>query len=94
MATVDLLYAATQLVTEARLASPSMIQRNVLNKHGVRITFSTANQLLAQMRHSGIIGPAREGSRPSDVLMEWEQAREALAAEHGGSYDPSHHATA
>lgn len=87
--TVDLLYTAAKLVTEARLASPSMLMRNINQNHGVRLTFATANQLLAQMRALGIIGPPYPGSRPSDVLMEWSQARQALNSEHGGSYDPS-----
>lgn len=90
--TVDLLYTATKLVTEARLASPSMLMRNIRQGHGVRLTFNTANELLAQMRAVGIIGPPYEGSRPSDVLMEWGQAHEALNVENGGSYDPRHRA--
>lgn len=80
----DVLYAATRLVTESRFGSPSMLVR-CLKKQGVRVTFGTAVNLLDQMNEAGIVGPA-QGSLARDVLMNTEQAIQALRRQHGGDW--------
>ncbi|WP_392750583.1 DNA translocase FtsK [Streptomyces sp. LN590] len=82
---IDLLYAATELVTRTRHGSPSMLQRRIRKDHGVRITFGTAINLLDQMEAVGIVGPD-QGSIGRDVLLEPEDAAAALKAKHGANW--------
>ncbi|MFE9855561.1 DNA translocase FtsK [Streptomyces sp. NPDC005780] len=82
---IDLLYAATELVTSTRHGSPAMLQRRLKNDHGVRVTFKTALSLLDQMHDAGIVGPDRR-STGREVLMESDDAASALRAIHGASW--------
>lgn len=83
--TLDLLYAATKLVTDSRFGSPSMIRRCLRQDYGVFLPFETCEHLLDLMERRGIVGPSR-GSLAREVLMDYEQASEALRTRHGGSW--------
>jgi DNA segregation ATPase FtsK/SpoIIIE-like protein len=83
--TLDLLYAATKLVTESRHGSPAMIRRRLRQDYDVHITYETAEHLLDQMQARGIVGPSK-GSLARDVLMDYEKACTALRVVHGGSW--------
>lgn len=88
--TIDLLYAATHLVTTSRHGSPAMIRRCLRRDHGLHIPYATAEHLLDQMQEHGIVGPS-QGSLARDVLMDYEQACEVLKPAHGSSWeDPAH----
>ncbi|MCX5145110.1 DNA translocase FtsK [Streptomyces sp. NBC_00338] len=82
---IDLLYAATELVTRTRHGSPAMLQRCLKNDHGVRITYKTALSLLDQMHDAGIVGPGQT-SMGRQVLMESDDAVHALRSIHGASW--------
>lgn len=84
--TLDLLYAATKLVTESRFGSPSMIRRCLRQDRNVHITCATAENLLNQMQECGVVGPNR-GALARDVLMDYEQACAALQPVHGSSWE-------
>lgn len=82
---IDLLYAATELVTSTRHGSPAMLQRRLKGDHGVRVTFKTALNLLDQMHDAGIVGPDRN-SIGREVILESNEAADALRAIHGASW--------
>ncbi|MBI0293322.1 hypothetical protein JBE04_02105 [Streptomyces sp. PRKS01-29] len=81
----DLLFTATRMVTETRFASPSMLVRRLKTEHGVRITFDTARNLLDQMHDAGIVGPEK-GSLARDIVMDDNEATQALKSRWGGDW--------
>lgn len=83
--TLDLLYAATKLVTERRHGSPAMIRRCLRQDYSLHVTYETAEHLLDQMQARGIVGPS-QGSLARDVLRDYETASAALRKVHGGSW--------
>lgn len=83
--TLDLLYAATKLVTEKRHGSPAMVRRCLRQDYDVHVTYATAEHLLDQMQSLGIVGPSK-GAIARDVLMDYEQASKRLLPAHGGSW--------
>lgn len=85
MAHIDLLYAATKLVTESRFGSPSMIRRCLRRDYDVSVPFEVCELLLDLMGRHGIVGPAH-GSLAREVLMDYEQASQALRSSRGGSW--------
>ncbi|MCX7980269.1 MAG: DNA translocase FtsK [Bacteroidia bacterium] len=66
-----LFYEAALLVVRSRYGSTSLLQRKL------GIGFNRAGRLMDQLERAGIVGPAR-GSKPRDVLVEDEQALQAL----------------
>jgi len=58
----DLLQQAIEIVRERRVASASMLQRRM------RIGYPRASRLIDEMEALGVIGPARSGGRPREVL--------------------------
>ncbi len=58
----DMFKDAVRVVTEARKASTSLLQRKL------RIGYSRAARIIEEMEEQGIIGPA-DGSRPREVLI-------------------------
>lgn len=84
--TIDLLYTAMRMVTESPFhGSPSMLCRRIRQEHGVRITFDTARNLLAQMQDAGIVGPETP-AHDHPVLMDRDQAVKALNKKWGGDW--------
>jgi hypothetical protein len=83
--TLDLLYAATKLVTESRFGSPAMLRRCLRQDYDVFVPYEICEHLLDVMEGRGIVGPSRL-PLARDVLMDYEQASEALRAHHGGSW--------
>ncbi|CAL9664903.1 DNA translocase FtsK [Streptomyces sp. enrichment culture] len=82
---IDLLYAATKLVTESRFGSPSMLRRCLRRDYEVSVPFEICEHLLDLMERHGIVGPAR-GSLAREVLMDYEEASKALLSSRGGSW--------
>lgn len=66
-----LFYEAALLVVRSRYGSTSLLQRKL------GIGFNRAGRLMDQLERAGIVGPAR-GSKPREVLVEDEQALQAL----------------
>jgi hypothetical protein len=85
MAHIDLLYAATKLVTESHFGSPSMLRRCLRRDYNVSVPFEICERLLDMMGHHGIVGPAR-GSLAREVLTDYEQASKTLQSSRGGSW--------
>ena len=83
--TIDLLYAATKLVTESRFGSPSMIRRCLRRDYDVFVPFETCEHLLDLMEGRGIVGPNR-GALARHVFMDYSEASEALRSHRGGSW--------
>lgn len=83
--TLDLLYAATKLVTEKRHGSPAMIRRCLRQDYNVFVPYEICDHLLDLMQTRGIVGLSK-GAIARDVLMDYEQASQALRWHHGGSW--------
>lgn len=70
----ELLPEAVRLVLETGTASASMLQRKL------RVGHSRAGRLMDMMEEMRIVGP-NMGSRPRDILMTYEQAKEMLSGD-------------
>jgi hypothetical protein len=82
---IDLLYAATKLVTDSRFGSPSMLRRCLRRDYNVSVPFEVCELLLDIMGRHNIVGPAH-GSKAREVLMDYGQASAALQSTRGGSW--------
>jgi hypothetical protein len=82
---IDLLYAATKLVTDSGFGSPSMLRRCLRRDYNVSVPFEICELLLDIMGRHQIVGSAR-GSKAREVLMDYGQACAALRASRGGSW--------
>jgi S-DNA-T family DNA segregation ATPase FtsK/SpoIIIE len=73
----DLLEDALETVMSTGIASASGLQRRL------RIGFSRASRLIDMMEMLGIVGPA-DGSKPREILVDEDEAREMISnAQHG-----------
>ena len=72
-----LLEEAVEVVLATGIASASRLQRQL------RIGFTRAARLIDTMEQLGIVGP-QEGSKPRDILIDEDRAREILATALGG----------
>ncbi|HCP07708.1 MAG TPA: DNA translocase FtsK, partial [Synergistaceae bacterium] len=68
-----LLEEAMGLILQSGIASASRLQRQL------RIGFTRAARLIDTLEQVGILGP-QEGSRPRDILVDEEEARQILGA--------------
>jgi S-DNA-T family DNA segregation ATPase FtsK/SpoIIIE len=68
-----LLEEAMNMILQSGIASASRLQRQL------RIGFTRAARLIDTLEQVGILGP-QEGSRPRDILVDEEEARQILGA--------------
>ena len=68
----DLLEDAVDTVMSTGIASASGLQRRL------RVGFSRASRLIDMMEMIGIVGPA-DGSKPREILVDEDEAREMIS---------------
>jgi S-DNA-T family DNA segregation ATPase FtsK/SpoIIIE len=68
-----LLQDAMDLILQSGIASASRLQRQL------RVGFTRAARLIDTLEQVGIVGP-QEGSKPRDILVDEEEARQMLEA--------------
>jgi len=73
----DLLEDALETVMSTGIASASGLQRRL------RIGFSRASRLIDMMEMLGIVGPA-DGSKPREILVDEDEAREMISNAQNG----------
>lgn len=81
MATENVLRDVAEMVTTgARHGSPSAVQRRLRQETGRAVTFAEAQAILGELEAVGIVGPVDARTHAHSVLMDRDQALEALGA--------------
>lgn len=70
--------AAEIVTTGARHGSPSGLKRRLRQNHGVDVTFAEARAILRRLEAVGVAGPMDGWKHSHPVLMDREEALEAL----------------
>lgn len=70
---------AAELVTAgARHGSPSGLKRQLRQDHGIDVSFAEAQALLGRLEAAGVVGPMDGWKHSHPVLLERDEALEAL----------------